>query len=243
MEAVKAKAKTRWYYNRFPKPVVAGFTLAELLLTLTILGVVVSLTVPSLIQSEQQAYFNSGVWNAYTMLSQTVETIQANNGIVHVGPLGDGIGNTFRNDFCSVLSCIRMDVVQNIWGSTNYSDYKGSNTTNWTQNSPSSPAAILNNGVFLWFYSYASCSPSNTQNVGSSVNACGYINVDINGAQGPNMLGEDAYAFWISLSNGIYSIIPMGASNDGYSCSGGHNWWTSAPGCTYQRLFNLNSMP
>ena len=236
IEAVEAKAKTRWYYNNFPKPISKGFTLAEILLTLTIIAVVASLTVLNLIQSEQQAQFNAGVWQADTMLSQAVETIQANNGYINVG---NNNNSGMMNDFCSVMQCVRSDTAINILPPF-YSNYKNS-TSGWTIANAGTynPSVVLNNGMYLFFQSL---------NCGSmaSANVCGAITVDINGAQGPNMWGEDLYYFYIVLNNGIYSITPAGFPNDThagpgytYQCVIG----AYAEGCTYMRLFNPNGMP
>ena len=238
---VKAKAKTRWYYNRFPKPVVAGFTIGEILLTLTIIGVVAYLTIPTLLQSEQQAYYNSGVWTAYTMLSQAFEQMQANNGMIHAGIFDSGYGSLLRNDFCSVSQCVWIGNGQNIFEQNVYL-YKSTLDPGWatilTIDSPNS--MILNNGSYINIYdNNAACNLY-------GVNACGWIIVDINGTQGPNMWGEDINTFYFVLNNGVYSILPAGSTNDtlagpgkSYSCQVGNPAW----GCTYQRLYNPNNMP
>ena len=230
-------------YIQIPPPKcvkrLLGFTLSEVLLTLTILGVVISLTVPTLLNNVQQNQENVAVWQADNMLSQAVEQLQANNGIVNV------TSNTgLRSDLCSVLQCVRTDTTANIYSSISnpfyYSYYKGSY---WANNyaSDGSLGAILSNGMVLFdIYTYGNCN-------NGGVNACASIPVDINGpAQGPNMLGEDVYVFWVVLNNGVYSILPFGTANDtvagpgrGQSCQVG-NW---ACGCTYQRLYNPNNMP
>ena len=90
--------------------------------------------------------------------------------------------------------------------------------------------------LLLRFYSYSSCG----QYFGASVNACADVRVDINGAAGPNMWGEDMYNFAIVLHNGVYSVLPVGSPNDttyGTCIIGG------GIACTYQRLYNPNGMP
>ena len=238
IEDVKAKAKTRWYYDRFPKPVVKAFTLAEILLTLTIIAVVASLTIPALVQSEQQAYFNTGVWNAYSMLSQTLISIQTSGGLVHTGNNDNGVG--LRNDFCNVMQCVQIDTSANIFGPTNYLFYKGG-TTGWP-GADSAPAVKLNNGSYIRFASMNGCA---NNNYGSVTNICGWMTIDINGSQGPNMAGADWFSFWLVLNNGAYSIVPEGAS-DTYICSNNYGVggsWGNSNGCTYQRLYNPNNMP
>lgn len=221
-----------------------GFTLAEVLLALTIVGVVSSLTVSALMNSVAQSQYNSGVWQAENMLSQAVEQLQANNGIVHAGTnigftlAGD---NVFRNDFCNVLQCVRMDIASNLY-SGNPLSYKSASAAGdgFLLNSTGIAGAILSNDIYLSFASDASCT-------GWGMNECGIIGVDINGPnQGPNMFGEDVYLFAVVLNNGIYSILPDGAPNDGLASSGRGAACAIGQeglGCTYQRLYNPNGMP
>ena len=56
-----------------PKKSRKGFSLAEILLTLTIIGCIAGLIIPPFIQSEQQAQFNAGAQTAYQMVAQAVE--------------------------------------------------------------------------------------------------------------------------------------------------------------------------
>ncbi len=228
-----------------------GFSFAELIISIVIVAVVAKIAVPPLLNNIQQSEYNSQLQSIYLTLSDALDTIsQQTNGNVPIGPLDGTTGSTFRNSFCNIMSCVKTGSISTIWQGINYSYYKGPNTTGWTAASvytSGDAAAVLNNGTFLWFYNYGYCSPSNTLNAGSNINACGFINVDINGASGPNMLGEDAYGFWIAknTTSADYSLIPMGNGQDGYSCTapGTTTWATNGPGCTYSRLSNPNTMP
>lgn len=219
--------------------------MAEILLTLAIIGAVLGLTIPTLYSNVQQSQFNAGDWTAYTMLSQAVEEIQSNTGILHVGN-NDG-GNGLRNDLCSVLQCISP---VETWGqllsaySIPFLYYTAPGVGANDKSIVSYYAGvILSNGYFLTIASNSGCP-----NVGVGLNECGYLYVDINGAAGPNTCGEDFLGFWVVLNNGVYSIVPMGSPNDtiygpsgsGGNCSSSSTVW---PGCTYTRLFNPNGMP
>ena len=213
---------------------VAAFTLPEVLLTLTIVAVVASLTIPPLVNNVQQAQFNAGVWTAENMLVQATEQIQANQGIVHVGSItGTDGGYGMKTDFCSVLQCIRTDTTNNIFPANTYF-YKSSlyGTSNVGD---LNAAVILSNGYYIQFWSNANCNIGNNNDFTTGI--CGAAAVDINGSQGPNMSGEDVYLFWIGLKNGVYLIIPDGQEN-GNTCYVGNG-----AGCTYQRLYNPNNMP
>ena len=212
-----------------------GFTLSEVLLTLTILGVVIGLTIPALFNNVQQSQFNSGVQVADKMLSQAVEQLMINNGIVNVAS-----SNGLRNDLCNVMQCVKTDTTANLLSPISnpfyYSTYKGSARIAYNYATYPNAATILSNGMYLLvIYTLGSCAGN------YGVNACGGMYVDINGPnQGPNMWGEDVYEFYVVLNNGVYSILPSGSSNDtnASNCQVG-----SSPGCTYQRLYNPNGMP
>ncbi|MDD3013335.1 MAG: prepilin-type N-terminal cleavage/methylation domain-containing protein [Candidatus Gastranaerophilales bacterium] len=220
-----------------------GFTLAEVLITLLIIGVISSIVIPGIINNTNEAEYNVGVKKAYSDLSDAIKMIQVNNGgEVKVGTAAANTDMTlFRNDFCSVMSCIKTDTATNIFGPTDYKLYKGG-SAGWPA-SEANPSAILSNGNLLRFYSYATCTYY-------GVKACGSILIDINGKKGPNMLGRDFYRFWITQKDGnsTYVIIPTGAQGDTYvdsinPCKVNSSTWPTSEGCTAKRLTDPDNMP
>ena len=57
-----------------------GFTLAEVLITLAIIGVVAALTIPSVIVKTQQQEFKTAAKKAYSVLSQAVQLTEVKDG-------------------------------------------------------------------------------------------------------------------------------------------------------------------
>ncbi len=57
-----------------------GFTLAEILITLAIIGIVAALTIPSVISNAQQQEFKTGLKKAVTVLNQAISTNLALDG-------------------------------------------------------------------------------------------------------------------------------------------------------------------
>ena len=57
-----------------------GFTLAEVLITLAIIGVVAALTIPSVIVKTQQQEYRTAAKKAYSVLSQAVQLTQVQDG-------------------------------------------------------------------------------------------------------------------------------------------------------------------
>lgn len=221
-------------YKRF-----SAFTLSEILITLGIIGVVAALTIPTLINNYKEQTYNVGVNKVYSMLSQALLQIKVNNGgSVDVGVVNS---NGLRSQFCSVFSCIKNDTAENIFGINkgNYKFYKGNVVSGYVDSGVNDPAAVLNNGMFFKFRDNGGCS--------FGVNACAWLDVDINGASGPNEFGKDFYRFWITKKNNddAYAILPVGTSNEAWStnCTAGSTTWQSSNSCTYLRLNNPSQMP
>ena len=161
-----------------------GFTLAEVLITLTIIGIVAALTIPTLINNINEAQYNAGIKNTYTTLSNALSMIQSNNqGIIHIGGSATSNAN-LMTDFCNVMSCTQSIGIANL---NRYADY---GVNNWDSSSVNGEIAlmnqfgglsyvnVLNNGTYLWFMDFGDCDPSNWGNFSSS-NVCGGVFVDI----------------------------------------------------------------
>lgn len=57
-----------------------GFTLAEVFITLVVIGIIVAITIPSLINKTNEQETVVGVKNAYSILSQAVNMAKTENG-------------------------------------------------------------------------------------------------------------------------------------------------------------------
>lgn len=66
---------------------LSAFTLAEILITLAIIGIVATLTIPTLVNQIQDAQFKNAAKEAYSKASQIVQQIKADSG----GDLSDYI--------------------------------------------------------------------------------------------------------------------------------------------------------
>lgn len=214
----------------YKETISSAFTLSEVLITLLILGVVSSLVIPSIINSTKEMEYNVGAKKAMADLTSALSTIVTNNGgIVHVG---NDNQQELRNDFCSVMKCIKIDTIENTFGMVKYNKYKSGSSTWPASGNSTDPAVILSNGNLVQFVSYENCT------YGSGVNACGFIYFDINGQKGPRMWGRDLYGFWITLQDDAYQILPIGTQGDGLYCTIGA--WEN---CTGERIYNPDHMP
>lgn len=80
-----------------------GFTLAEVLITLAIIGVVASMTIPSVIVRTNQQEFRTGAKKAFSALSSAVLMVEAQDGYT----VADG--SDFINALTSRLNIIKIE--------------------------------------------------------------------------------------------------------------------------------------
>lgn len=232
---IDKKAKQKGYYNHLPKFVADGFTLAEVLITLTIVGVIASMTIPTMVNNVNTTINVIQLKKTYSNLQQAFMLLQADNGgsIVPIFT-NDTIGTNSMNAFLTKLNYIKN--CGSGWGCwydsplylLNGSAYKDSIETHWNG---TRGKAILANGTMIKIW-IASTTCTHVIGTGPLSNVCGEIGVDLNGANAPNTGGRDYFDFWVTQT-GVY---PDGIDGDPQRCNvspgDGNNTW----GCTAKVL-------
>lgn len=183
-----------------------GFTLAEVLITLGIIGVVAALTMPVLISNHQKQVTVTRLKEAYSIVSQAVLLAQRDHGSPSTWSTHSGEiwldKQQVSTEFCEqyVIPYIKSpqihgwksvkDIgIQNGYVALNKKPIENGNLTKNVYNY----VIELNNGQILYF-NY------NNDNKGTLGQALVYT--DINGKKGPNMFGRDAFLFAYDLSKG-----------------------------------------
>lgn len=191
---------------------IFAFTLAEVLITLGIIGIVAALTIPTILNYFQQQQFNSAWKKAFSELNEAVTRIKTeNNGtIVATFSSRDDLRNVFIKYLKYVQTCDSGAALGNCWPSTvktlNPNAVISTADSNYMK---LASRAVLADGVFIAFNdSDASCglTTGNTPTGG----ICGSILVDVNGLNGPNTYGKDIFNIWIQSNK----IIPAGSGGD-----------------------------
>ncbi len=194
-----------------------GFTLAEVLITLAIIGVVAALTIPTLIQSSANGKIVAAVRKYQSVLSRAVLRYAVDNGCE--GSLGScgfvdtaGFWTAIKPYFAVAKDCglaagegcfakgVDYKRLTGVSSSTIYDDL-------------ASPKAALNDGSSLSVYiASSSCSSSfvSRSGTGPLANYCGTFTVDINGQKGPNQIGRDLFYFFITKQG----VFPKGHFDD-----------------------------
>jgi len=190
-----------------------AFTLAEVLITLLIVGVIASIVIPGLIQDSQQAEYKAAWKKSFADISNASKLLSQEYGGNLTGVCSTHV--CIRDLYLKYLSynslCNGSTVVGNCW---NIDGAKGLNggtvlTPAWFGGA----ALTVNNGQFYYFEtSSGACNP-----------ACYVFVVDVNGFKGPNTAGKDIY-YALIHNNGIAKPYGSGStpscpSGNGLDCS------------------------
>ncbi len=163
----------------------SGFTLAEVLITLGIIGVVAAMTMPTLMNSTNGAQYRTAYKKALSVLSQAVVLNVALDDFDLSQTTANASGAT--ND-ASVYALFmnRMNVVKTA-DSNSSEDWTASNdnTVKFGKSATTNYTLFFNDGITFTFPNdVAACTAGNATTPG---NICEGV-IDVNGAKNPNRL-------------------------------------------------------
>ena len=202
-----------------------AFTLAEVLITLGIIGVVAALTIPTLLSNYQKKEFAARLVKTYSTLAQAAQRAQVDYGDVSTWGYQSNYGSTIpvdefvnggqerlyttyaRKYFIPYLRVIKDYGFGRI-SDIGYESWKLKNG-NYFWQAPSDYAyrIELSNGVGVFFsFNYGRIEGDDANLKISSPN----IFVDVNGKSGPNIMGRDIYLF--TLTSTTNKFEPYGSS-------------------------------
>ncbi len=169
-----------------------AFTLAEVLITLAIVGVVAALTLPNLIANYQKKQTATQVKKVYTTLSQVIQRAIVDNGDVSLWDVPERVTIETSVDFAQKYFKPYLNVVKDCGIKTDGECKLTVNALN-NQLPPSlgEPATklFLNDGTELILRA--------PQIHGDRVLA--FVYIDINGTSNPNRVGKDIFQFELHL--------------------------------------------
>lgn len=211
-----------------------AFTLAEVLVTLGIIGVVMAMTLPSIIRLYKAKVMRSHFLKANTIIYDGVNRIIADEielELVIKEKDIETLKKYFKNGHC------KLPTNERSIGYKNY--FENLDSYNAAANKLESPYC-LGNGMLLLF---ASLSNYNAEESKYIETGDVLLAVDINGwEQKPNVYGKDVF-FWYYDSNKKY-LKPTGESNASINdygpyykmCPGHESWSEAGIGCTLSAL-------
>jgi prepilin-type N-terminal cleavage/methylation domain-containing protein len=203
----------------FDKTIKKAFTLAEVLITLGIIGVVAAMTIPTLMQDTQNKQTITAVKKTYSELIDAKKLIEIDNGDIQnwipaTGSTGDNdLTNLFANKMKVIKNCTESGVTGCVGNNYKYLNgdaypYLGSNAQ---------AVIVLADGTSMIFTTFGSSGNSSYGAAGTDMGtAFGDVYVDINGPKQPNTIGKDVFSYFITRNG----IVPYGSNSitaDGFS--------------------------
>lgn len=155
-----------------------GFTLAEVLITLGIIGIVAAITIPTLMNNIQEAQYKTAYRKAFSIAAQAWMAAAANNEIESRAAWNEATSkvnnfNTFKSYFKVAKDC----------NNSNNSDCWANGEKSWGNYPDSNALAFVDNSGMCWSL------VSNLTGFGAD------ILVDTNGFKQPNQYGLDRFIF------------------------------------------------
>jgi len=211
-------------------PRKAAFTLAEVLITLGIIGVVAAMTIPALISNYQKRVWTAQLQKVYAVLNQGFRRMLADDNVSALSQTetfqsigGTELGSThyrrcaFDNssnsknckEFYNNLNKYFKNVQPQILDvATNYNVHNLNGANRGEAFTPYKDNVIfLTDGIMLLRFGFYSNPPIYTVNTLINGQA-GYFYVDVNGLKRPNKMGRDIFRFYLG-DNGI--AYPVGS--------------------------------
>ena len=172
-----------------------GFTLAEVLITLGIIGIIAALTLPAILAKTEKLETIARLKKAYSVLSQGIKQSEIDNGDISTWPIGEQISdmNEYFNKYWKPYYK-GPKICQKATDCGYVSNYPWNNLSGnrleWQLLSGNSRILfILADGTFIF-------SPRNTYLEGDDLYQTAlFFYVDINGPKKPNVLGKDVFIF------------------------------------------------
>ena len=193
-----------------------GFTLAEVLITIGVIGVVAALTIPSLMAKNEERVLVNRLKQTYSIFSQAYMLAVEQN----EDPTGWDLGERDTTEGAKKLyDILKVNIKRahdcgNGTGcfASNYKALVGDTPYIWQPNTyPLYIKGMLPNGTsFLTWSGGSGCTGSSLLANGKTYNTCGVIKVDLNGNNPPNRAGVDYFNFLVTTEGIIpsYNIIP-----------------------------------
>lgn len=211
-----------------------AFTLAEVLITLTIIGIVAAITIPTLINNYQKKQYVTSLKKFYTNFNQVLAQVAVDKGcpgnLACTDLFGSGttnftLGESLIKYFKVARKC-KTYANKGCWANKTPCYFDGTvPSCYYTFNSDTSYKFTTMDNISISLVNYAPNGQSYTNckysgfsrnKTGHLKQVCGYLFVDVNGPQKPNIYGRDTFRFWISNGRGPQIYPVAGLDDTGY---------------------------
>lgn len=162
-----------------------GFTLAEVLVTLAIIGIVAALTIPTVVHKYQQKAYYTQFMKAYNMLSTAFYLGLGENGNPSTSLSGDEFFQNYFVKYLKVAASCKNNADACVSASTPVKNLNGTDLGASIHDMVNDmPSVLLQDGTLVMYD-----------------NEDGNFFVDTNGSKGPNTMGRDIFMFQVKELN------------------------------------------
>lgn len=221
---------------------VFAFTLAEVLITLGIIGIVAAITIPILMQNIQDQQLKTAWKKEYSVISQAVQSVVSDNGGSLKGVCTEPTGYCILSFLSEKLKLLKLcqngQTKGSCWHEDNIAKNYGGGTDWVTKYSIAHTGMVLQDGTMMTiWWPDGSCSSSG---MAPEKQSCGWMVVDVNGFKPPNIQGKDIFILAIHEN----WVTPEGTQGDWVStnisthiCDSALDEYHSGLGCSAQYLY------
>jgi type II secretory pathway pseudopilin PulG len=222
--------------------IILAFTLAEVLITLCIIGVIAEMTIPTLLSNIENAQYVANLKKAYSGLDQVLVKMATDNNCIGdlkcTGLFASGTDiQTFGTELVKYFKILK-NCESSVSGGPNISGCF-SDSVAQTYNGLGTRSGYMDDPAYYYRFITADGIAFSVRNFGNNcgsnasayitynmTQACAYLSIDVNGpTKGPNNLGRDIFWFWITNGKGPL-LYPAGGSDDN-----SFGWWKNDGTC------------
>ena len=175
-----------------------AFTLAEVLITLAIIGVVAALTIPSVVSNNRKQQQVVAFQTAYNTVNKAVQMSVAQNGDVanwnfptpKSAATNLAFGDKYIVPYLNILKNCGIQAGQGCFKKGQTYKYLNGNYWSIMDNDNDAYKVRLADGTSI-------CFAYNTGCIGNPPHNCMFFHVDVNGDKGPNQHGRDTFGFFL----------------------------------------------
>ena len=175
---------------------LAAFTLAEVLITLGIIGVVAAMTMPTLINNINKKHWITGYKKAFSELSQIHQLLNSETGGSYMAECNDFDDVCLKNLFAEKIKVVeycKENVPNKCQESSTYLNGKTRGINQSTEVNDPWPTIVTASGYSVKFRFHGNDCSEFIEGYSQKLLTCGWMQIDVNGLKRPNVVGKDIY--------------------------------------------------
>ena len=187
-----------------------GFTLAEVLITLAVLGIISAIILPQLITNHKKKETVVRLKKAYSVVQQILTASQADNGDIETWDVPSDGYDFFETYIKNYVQYTQEYSSSELWKIAPRKLLNGNNYNGTTYGSSSKTSShfLINDGTLITLNNHSS-------------NGYIWVGIDTNGLSNPNQIGKDTFLFMFTTEYGLQPFggngTPAGWSYGDYS--------------------------